>query len=102
MGLPLLASLRLRGARVEPLPDRGGVEAELTEPDLRERDLTVVHQLVNTERSHVQKVGDLFDGPQGGHRVSWDRTPRCDQVTTAASFGVWDFRAGVMCSAIGL
>src|SRR5438552_12232696 len=38
MGSPLLARLHLRGARVEPLPDRSGVEAELPAPDLRERD----------------------------------------------------------------
>src|SRR5260370_24580355 len=65
--LPARRRLRLRGARVDPLPDRGRIEEQLAPRDFRKRNLVGVDQLVDTERSDVQKLGDLCDGPQGRH-----------------------------------
>src|SRR5438067_521016 len=73
MGSPLLA--RLRRARVEPLLNGGGVEAELPPSDFDERYLPVLNEVVDPRRSHVQQVGNLVNGPHG-MGSSRDRTAR--------------------------
>src|SRR5438552_9450676 len=67
MGLSGLAFLRLRGARVDPLPDRGPLKAELPLPDPRERDEAAVYEFVNPGRPQVEIGRDLDRSPHTMH-----------------------------------
>jgi len=75
MGSPLLARLRLRGARVDPLPDRGPLKAELPLPDPGDRDQAAVYEFVNPGRPQVEIGRDLERSPHTMHSDE-DASPR--------------------------
>ena len=84
MGLPL-AFQRLRGARVDPLPDRGPLKAELPLPDPRDRDEAAMYEFVNPGRPQVEVGRDLERSP---HTMHSDEDGSLRDSRSGVGFGV--------------